>query len=235
MENTFIKWIVLIAMVVFAVSTAYGQSLLDNPDYKKAKELQQKAQEAMDAGDYDKAAEYAEQSKGYLKKSDEYVAKMLLKYRANGKIQVAEEKLSYAQRIGAETNALDTFKKAKTSLTDAKTAYTDEDYESSIEHAENVISLLDGIQPAKTTPAEALPKYYTVRLIPERRDCFWRIAEYPFVYGDPWKWPTLYEANKNKLEDPENPRIIQPGMVFEIPSIAGELRDGMYQPPDEEN
>ncbi len=233
MKTTLLRIAVLTIVIIFAASAVSGQSLLDNPDYKNAKELQKKALEAMDAGDYDKAAEYAKESKEYLEKSDEYVATMLLKFRANGKIQLAEEKLRYARGIGAETSAPDTFNKAKAGLADAKTAYTNEDYESSTEYAENVISLLEGIRPAKTA-AEALPKYYTVRLIPERRDCFWLIAEYPFVYGDPWKWPTLYEANKDKLEDPENPRIIQPGMVFEIPSIAGELREGMYQPPDEE-
>ena len=242
--KTLSRSVALLVILVLAAAVASGQSLLDNPDYKKAKELQQKAQDAMDTGDYDKAAEYAEESKEYLKKSDEYVAAMLLKYRANGKIQLAEEKLSYAQGIGGETSAPDTMKKAKDELAEAKAAYTDEDYESSMEYADSVISLLEGIEPAKpaaapteVTPAASaaeLPKYYIVRLIPERRDCFWRIAEYPFVYGDPWQWPTLYEANKSKLEDPENPRIIQPGMVFEIPSIRGELREGTYQPPEEE-
>ena len=234
MKTTLLRIAVLTIIIVFAASTASGQSLLDNPDYKNAKELQKKAQDAMDAGDYDKAAEYAEESKEYLEKSDDYVATMLLKFRANGKIQLAEEKLSYVRGIGAETSAPETFNKAKAGLADAKAAYTSEDYESSMEYAENVISLLEGIRPVKAATAEALPKYYTVRLIPERRDCFWLIAEYPFVYGDPWKWPTLYEANKDNLEDPENPRLIQPGMVFVIPSLAGELREGMYQPPDEE-
>jgi tetratricopeptide (TPR) repeat protein len=234
MKTTLLRIAVLTIIMVFAASMVSGQSLLDNPDYKNAKELQKKAREAMDAGDYDKAAEYAEESKEYLEKSDEYVAAMLLKYRANGKIQLAEEKLSYARGIGAEVSVPETYNKAKAGLADAKKAYTSEDYESSIEYAENVISLLEGIQPVKAATTETLPKYYTVRLIPERRDCFWLIAEYSFVYGDPWKWPTLYEANKDKLEDPENPRIIQPGMVFEIPSIDGELREGMYQPPDEE-
>jgi len=75
-----------------------------------------------------------------------------------------------------------------------------------------------------------LPEYYTVRLIPERRDCFWRIAGYDFVYNDPWKWRVLYEANKHLLADPKNPGIIEPGMRFRIPSLAGEKRAGDWQP-----
>jgi nucleoid-associated protein YgaU len=73
-----------------------------------------------------------------------------------------------------------------------------------------------------------LPALYFVRLIPGRRDCFWRIAEYPFVYGDPWKWRTLYLANKEKLQDPGNPHLIQPGMLFVIPEIEGEEREGVW-------
>jgi len=242
---------IVLCMGAFLVS---GQSLLDNPDYTKAKELQQKARKAMDAGDYDKAAEYAEESETYLEKSDVYVATSLLKFKANGKIQVAEERLTYAKGIGAETTAADKYTEAVTALAEAKAFFENADYTSSIESADEVLSLLESIAPMETPPAvepapstveagpasaseeppEVLPKYYTVRLIPERRDCFWRIAEYVFVYGDPWQWPTLYEANKVKLEDPENPRIIQPGMVFEIPSIAGEARQGMYEPEESE-
>ncbi len=55
---------------------------------------------------------------------------------------------------------------------------------------------------------------YTVRLIPERRDCLWRIAEYSEVYGDPFKWPSIYSANKDQIKDPD---LIYPGQVFQIP------------------
>ena len=58
---------------------------------------------------------------------------------------------------------------------------------------------------------------YTVRLIPERRDCLWRIAEYKFIYGDPWKWPVIYKANKEEIGS--NPHLIFPGQVFDIPAL----------------
>jgi nucleoid-associated protein YgaU len=75
------------------------------------------------------------------------------------------------------------------------------------------------------------PEYYTVRLIPGRRDCLWRIAGYDFVYGDPWKWRLLYEENKNLLKNPDNPRIIEPGMRIRIPSLEGEIRRGDWKDP----
>jgi nucleoid-associated protein YgaU len=55
---------------------------------------------------------------------------------------------------------------------------------------------------------------YTVRLIPERRDCLWRIAEYSDVYGDPFKWPQIYSANQDQIKDPD---LIFPGQVLQIP------------------
>jgi len=66
---------------------------------------------------------------------------------------------------------------------------------------------------------------YTVRLIPDRRDCLWRIAEYDHIYNDPWQWPRIYQANKSILSDnlensqgytrPED--IIYPGQILTIP------------------
>jgi len=81
---------------------------------------------------------------------------------------------------------------------------------------------------------EALPRFYKVRLIPEDRDSFSKIAAYPFVYGDYTKWPILYERNKDKIVDSENPDLIHPDQLFEIPSIAGETREGEWQPSAEE-
>lgn len=78
--------------------------------------------------------------------------------------------------------------------------------------------------------AKVLPATYTVRLLPARRDCLWNIAAYPFVYNDPLKWPVLYEANKKGFRDPGNPNLIFPGQVLSIPSIAGEIREGAWDP-----
>jgi nucleoid-associated protein YgaU len=61
-------------------------------------------------------------------------------------------------------------------------------------------------------------KKYTVRLIPQRRDCLWRIAEYDSIYGNPRLWPRIYKANKAKIR---NPDLIFPGQVFDIPPKSG--------------
>ena len=57
---------------------------------------------------------------------------------------------------------------------------------------------------------------YTVKYIPSKRDCLWRIAEYDFVYGDPLKWKLIYEANRDKIKDPD---LIYPGQKLTIPNL----------------
>ena len=45
-------------------------------------------------------------------------------------------------------------------------------------------------------------------------DCLWNIAKKDYIYNDPFKWPTIYEANKDKIKDPD---LIYPKQVFKIP------------------
>jgi nucleoid-associated protein YgaU len=72
---------------------------------------------------------------------------------------------------------------------------------------------------------------YTVRLIPERRDCLYRIAEYENIYNDATQWPKIYRANQGIIDntfdkykahasDPKYTKasdLILPGQVFDIP------------------
>lgn len=76
----------------------------------------------------------------------------------------------------------------------------------------------------------SFPQYYIVREWEDYKDCFWNIAGKPYIYNDPWMWQKLYEANKDRIPDPENPNIIEPGMKMIIPSVSGETRNGEYNP-----
>jgi hypothetical protein len=73
-----------------------------------------------------------------------------------------------------------------------------------------------------------LPAQYTVRPWSTFRDCLWNIAGRPWIYGDPTQWRLLYNANKSKMPNPDNPDLIEPGMVLDIPSIRGEERQGLW-------
>ena len=74
-----------------------------------------------------------------------------------------------------------------------------------------------------------LPASYTVRSWIYYKDCLWNIAGRPWVYNDPEKWRVLYNANKSKLPDPDNPDLLEPGIVLDIPSIQGETRQGAWE------
>lgn len=53
---------------------------------------------------------------------------------------------------------------------------------------------------------------YTVRLIPERRESLWSIAE--VEYGDPLLWRKIWERNRDLIQDPD---LILPGWRLYIP------------------
>jgi len=80
----------------------------------------------------------------------------------------------------------------------------------------------------KNQRKETLPAQYTVRSWRKTSDCLSAIANMPFIYGNYSKWRILYEANKSKLPRPDNPNIIYPGTVLDIPSLEGEEHSGMW-------
>ncbi len=223
-RKTMIIITIIICVILYGI-IAVGESLFDNPDYKKAKELNRMAEKAFEEGDYDKAYEYAEEAKKYTEKADAYASMLVLRHRANTLIYKASKRIEYAKNQGGETSFPQEYKNAMANFKVARSSYDSEDYDKCIEYSNKVIEDLEGI-----VPKISLPKYYKVRLIPRRRDCFWRIAEYKFIYNDPWKWPVIYEANKQKLRYPNNPHLIFPGQIFIIPSVNGEIREGTYDP-----
>jgi len=48
----------------------------------------------------------------------------------------------------------------------------------------------------------------------KKGECLWWIAEYRDIYNDPFQWPVIYDANKDKIT---NPDLIYPGQVFYVP------------------
>lgn len=56
---------------------------------------------------------------------------------------------------------------------------------------------------------------YTVK----RGDHLWGIAKKPEHYGNPFAWPNIYQANRDKIK---NPDLIYPDQVFSIPPLSEE-------------
>ena len=138
--------------------------------------------------------------------------------------------LASAALDGAKQSKLGTEKpqeiqEASGHIDNAKTALDKENYDDCIKFSKDALAVLDRIG-----GGAILPKYYKVRLIPKRRDCLWRIAEYDFVYKNGAYWHVLYNANRDSLKYPDNPDLIFPGQVFMLPSLKGEKREGTYDP-----
>ncbi len=55
---------------------------------------------------------------------------------------------------------------------------------------------------------------YTVGTWAEDRDCLWNISGKMEIYGDPFQWPKIWQANQDIVR---NPDIIHPGQVLTLP------------------
>ncbi len=144
---------------------------------------------------------------------------------AFAEIDNAQARYDWAKSNNAENNYKDLFTKGGDDLAKAKQAYGEGRFVDASALAKEAMKSLSNIK-----AFAPLPAVYIVRLIPERRDCLWRIAEYPFIYNNPLKWPVLYEANKKTFRDPSNPDLIFPDQVLNIPAIKGETRSGTWDP-----
>lgn len=67
-------------------------------------------------------------------------------------------------------------------------------------------------------------KGYTVGTWSENRDCLWNIAGKSEIYGDPFQWPKIWQANTDQIK---NPDVIQPGWVLTIPPPGPKSDDEM--------
>ena len=237
--------IIFAALVLLALvfTPVFGQSLQDNADYRKAKELQAKADQALADGDYDQAYRYAEEAKQYAAKAQTFASELATRYRASNWLALAKQKLAEAERMNAKTRYPEEHGQAVEYYVQAQIDFQDQKWQDSIDNSKSVIAWLADIKPEEGQEPEpepyvaseepVFPQYYVVRLIPESRDCFDQIAAYPFVYNDRYQWRVLYEANKDKIQQPNNPHLIQPRQVFIIPSLRGEAREGVYDPDKE--
>jgi len=221
--------LVALAVLISLGTLAFAQhSLYDNPNYRNSQELRRQADLAFQQGDYLKAEQLSKESERLSVIARQEAETQRLQWIANAWKNRASDRIGFGEKNDAAGQLGPVWVEAKAAFALAVAEYDAKRYAESTEASKKVMDLMKDFAPAKAPAAAALPAFYTVRLIPEARDCFWRIAEYPFIYGDPWKWKILYEANKDKIPQPDNPDLIEPGIVLTIPSIAGELRSGTW-------
>jgi hypothetical protein len=223
-----IRKIVILMVMVLLTGSLFAQSLKDNPDYRKSLELKKQSEIAFDEGDYTEAKLLAEESQKYSALSDEWIAMMLSRYKANSALRRFETALNSATKINGATNFPDEYAQGKILYETAYQQFRDESYVESYDTSLRGIEILKAIVYIPRDAKSTLPSKYVVRKFSLSKDCLWNIAAYDFVYGDAWKWKLLWQANKDKMPQPSNPRLIYPGMILDIPAQPGETRSGTW-------
>lgn len=236
------KTILALLIALLCLAYAGAQNFSDNENQKAGREYERQATEAMAAGDYENAGKLADLAAIEYRKSREYADAQLKKFRAANAINLAQttiKDLESVQRVRKEyPNEL---AKANALLAEARTLYAEGKWEESRDKALAAIDALKGIKGTptaepKTAPKATdssgivLPRYYVVVARPQDTDCFWNISKMSAVYGNPIFWQKLWKANLGAMRDPENPNLIYPGMIVEIPPLDGETREGTYDP-----
>lgn len=215
----------VLVLALFSVSVLFAASYKNNTYQKLADEYTKKAQNALDAGEYELSVEYAQKAEENAALSQAFVKKMLVKSDADKAMNAASKKIAYAKSVGAERSFPMAYSAAQKSYSSAQEAYNNEDYETAATYANQVIDALADIK--EVIP---LPEYYVVRPWADTKDCYWNISGRSYVYDNPMLWENLYQANKENMPRPNDPNLILPGMKMKIPSITGEYREGTYDP-----
>lgn len=219
----------LISVLVFALLAgsifAAGYSYKNNTYQKLADEYTKKAENALDAGEYDLSVEYAAKAEENAALSKAFIESMLARQNAEEQLALAEKKINWAKGIQADKNFPMAYSASEQAYNNAKEAYDREDFLSAESYARQAIAALDGVR--EVTP---LPQFYVVRPWAETKDCYWNISGRKYVYNNPLLWENLYQKNKDKMPKPNDPNLILPGMKVEIPSLTGEYREGTYNP-----
>ena len=219
------KLLIIIASLAFIGTIAFAVSYKNNTYQKLADEYTRQAQAALNAGRYDESIELSQKAEENAALSRAYIDMMLAKKSADDEMKIAQNKIAWAKSINADKNFPMAFTAAQNKYAGAEKSYDGEDYKAAANYARESVAALDGVR--EVTP---LPEFYVVRPWADTNDCFWNISGRPYIYNNPLLWENLYQANKTNIPRPEDPNLILPGMKMQIPSLSGEIRDGVYDP-----
>ncbi len=219
------QYITALSLCLFLAASLFANSYRNNPYQREARRYTILAQQAFDEGEYEQATQYSAEAIKNAELSEAYIEKALARAQAERDMNAARSRLKWAERIGADRQWPDQIAAAGQAIAAGTEAFDQENYTLTSEYAQQALDALASVR--EITP---LPKYYTVHLYSQTGDCYWNISANPAVYNNPLIWRNLYEANRSRMKNPNNPDLILPGMVIEIPSIRGEYREGMYNP-----
>jgi len=203
----------------------YVDALVNNNKYLvESDRLVKLAEKSLAEGKYEEATKYAAQAEQQAQLSDEYVALQKKIKDANDAYDAAQARMDRAKKTGVAEKYADVYANAEKALAEAADSRSKEKWDESRAASLRVMTIM-----AQVPDEIPLPAQYLVKSWANGKDCLWNIAGKKEVYGDPHLWQRLYTANKSKLPKPDNPNIIEPGMLLDIPSIKGEFRSGVLE------
>ena len=229
--------LVILALLIFGIQTisladTVGSGIpinvRNNRFFLESLRYNNLARLAYDEGNYVDSTLHSEEAIRYALLSDEYVLSRLRMLEVDSAIAAARRRLTFAETIGANTRYPTEYSEARTAFGQALDFRAAEEWDDAIEAANRVLAALAHLD-EESFHAFVLPAQYTVRTWANERDALWNIAARPWVFNDPWQWRRLFEANRDIMPERDNPDLILPGMVLNIPSIRGETRQGMWQ------
>jgi len=160
-----------------------------------------------------------------------YVAS--IKEAAVEEMAQAKAAIEQAERANAGKPEPDELAAAKEAYKNAETMYEKGRYREAIEYAKESSLLSNIAVAAAATATDEKDKdediavideddadsdkdyfLYTVVYREKLKDCLWRVAGK--YYKDPHKWKVIYNANKDKIK---NPNLIYPGWVIKVPKL----------------
>jgi nucleoid-associated protein YgaU len=192
-------------------------SLTDNKYLQENARLLKLADDSYAQGKYDDAIKYAQEAIKFAQLSDDYV-------NATDAVASAQIRIDWAKSVGAPKRHAQIYEQAEVAFAEAQSAYASENWSAAKSAAERVIAILAEIPETPVFAAQ-----YRVKNWVPTRDCLWNIAAKPEIYDDPFQWRHIFNANKSKFPKSDNPDLILPGTLLDIPSIKGEYRAGVLE------
>jgi hypothetical protein len=237
------RGLIILVLVLFGIQTITLASVTDselpanirnNRFFVESLRLNNLARLAYDEGNYIASMDFSEEAIRFANLSNEYVLLQLKIMECDNAIAAARRRLDFVESLSAATRYPFEYGVAQVAFGEARTFRAEERWDDAIAAAHRVLAALANISELPLVaelPDDGvmLPSQYTVRTWEIHRDCLWNIAGSPWVYNDPWQWRRLFEANRDRMPQRDNPDLIHPGMILVIPPIGGEVRQGMWE------
>ena len=197
--------------------SSYLNDLTNNKYLVENKRLVALAEKNLADGKYDDAVKNAAEAEKFAEQSDKFVDA----YKA---YDAAQARMEWAKKAGIAKRYAEIYTEADAAFTEATGFRSGEKWDETKTAALRVITIM-----AQLPEEVPLPAQYLVKTWGQVKDCLWNIAAKPEVYNDPAQWRRLYTANRSKFPQPDNPNLIEPGMILDIPSINDEYRFGVLE------